>query len=813
MSQGRSIIDIIQDPAALDAFLRSSAKSSSNSTGSQRLSTNVTEQNRLTTTTPIGNNIYNSNTTNNTNVQITQNTFNFNTNPSLTNIPQQQQQQQQQPQQQQQQQQQPQPQQQQYQQPPQQINSNETARVLNQTIGSQTNVNVILNQTVIQQQQPTVQTTTTTNQQQMVAININGNQTLIPLSMFTKLLQQKYSSTQQSATPGTTITQPSTSTQIIQNGSSQNSTGSILLQNSSSNQPSVATTLRLVRPSNTPTSSTSSPTSNLMMMTSGQRLSTPILSKSQTGNIILQVTNNDNIQSKLMDKNSSVSTNSDLTTQLVNDLQANGNDAEKQITLIDTYLSQIHSSTEKDREFCTRIIRYRETLSQSVEQSRISGQHRQRLLDQSTTLNTLSSNPSIKREASSVISATLPQATTATTIPTTTVIPTSAQQKSNGTTLIQLPLAKQDELLNAVLKKLRHVNLPDLQAQGILPLELSFEQKLQIQKLDMQIAALPIDKQQQFARGQRELVPKYLAKNAASGLNTTSTLTVNPRTKILLGAPPGSTTVSTLNTTNGNITRSLRISSADLIGQQLRKDQAHVLKPDFKSRFLTRGDAIKRLTRYHVFTKPAPPIYEPTDDECRQFDESFEIEAKRLLTASERINESISRFAISNDQSNNESYDKYLLEKMRLDDLREQLEIEKTDYETRKRRAIDVENRPTAMPITDDISSPPPPSTYDFLSNTTNYNLGAAMSEADYNDLFNSDPLPDETIRSTDETQLAINSIVDCGVIEQHENPVDISDSANFFFDDLDIDNHHQDNNQPQDDEASRAVQNLLGFS
>ena len=104
------------------------------------------------------------------------------------------------------------------------------------------------------------------------------------------------------------------------------------------------------------------------------------------------------------------------------------------------------------------------------------------------------------------------------------------------------------------------------------------------------------------------------------------------------------------------------------IGQQLRKDQAHVLKPDFKSRFLTRGDAIKRLTRYHVFTKLAPPTYEPTDDECRQcknllsifisyillflVDESFEIESKRLLSASERISESISRYTISNDQVN-----------------------------------------------------------------------------------------------------------------------------------------------------------------
>lgn len=116
----------------------------------------------------------------------------------------------------------------------------------------------------------------------------------------------------------------------------------------------------------------------------------------------------------------------------------------------------MHSSTEKDIEFSKRIIRYRETLSHSVEQTRIDGQHRQRLLHQSTTLNTLSSNPSIKREA--------PTPTpTQPTIITAPVQTQQQQQKSNGTTLIQLPLAKQEELLNAVLKKLRHVNLPDLQ--------------------------------------------------------------------------------------------------------------------------------------------------------------------------------------------------------------------------------------------------------------------------------------------------------------------------------------------------------------
>lgn len=213
MSQGRSIIDIIKydnqifcnhiqlsnhflfsrDPAALESFLRGSSKSvdilkmfyrivclffyfqSTDSSNSQRSSA---DSNRTTPT-----NIYNQNTTNNTNVQITQNTFNFNTNPSLLNPSTQQ-----------------------------NLLANDSTRVLNQTVGQQTNVNVILNQTVIQQSPtnstPTATTTTTTttgpNQQQMVAININGNQTLIPLNMFTKLLQQKYSNTSPGTTTATT---------------------------------------------------------------------------------------------------------------------------------------------------------------------------------------------------------------------------------------------------------------------------------------------------------------------------------------------------------------------------------------------------------------------------------------------------------------------------------------------------------------------------------------------------------------------------------------------------------------------------------
>jgi hypothetical protein len=140
-------------------------------------SPHLTDQTRLSSgnVTTIGNNVFNQNTTHNTNVQITQNTFNINTNPTVTTVPQQH-----------------------------PIVSNEPPRVLNQTIGSQTNVNVFLNQTVIQQ--PAASATTSNsgsnNQQQMVAIAINGNQTLIPLSTFTKLLQSKSSNAQATGVSG-----------------------------------------------------------------------------------------------------------------------------------------------------------------------------------------------------------------------------------------------------------------------------------------------------------------------------------------------------------------------------------------------------------------------------------------------------------------------------------------------------------------------------------------------------------------------------------------------------------------------------------
>jgi hypothetical protein len=117
-------------------------------------------------------------------------------------------------------------------------------------------------------------------------------------------------------------------------------------------------------------------------------------------------------------------------------------------------------------------------------------------------------------------------------------------------------------------------------------------------------------------------------------------------------------------------------------------------------------------------------------------------------------------------------------------------------------------DKPIAVPILDEGSS-----TYDVLTGGMGDHLEPPMTDAAYYDLFNSESHANERTHTTDETQLAINSIVDYGMPEQAEPQIELTDSTNFFFDDLDLDNPTQENNQSGDDEASRAVQNLLGFT
>lgn len=41
--------------------------------------------------------------------------------------------------------------------------------------------------------------------------------------------------------------------------------------------------------------------------------------------------------------------------------------------------------------------------------------------------------------------------------------------------------------------------------------------------------------------------------------------------------------------------------------QQLTADQNSALKPDTKTPFRSKRDAVQRLLRYHVYQKPSPP--------------------------------------------------------------------------------------------------------------------------------------------------------------------------------------------------------------
>lgn len=56
------------------------------------------------------------------------------------------------------------------------------------------------------------------------------------------------------------------------------------------------------------------------------------------------------------------------------------------------------------------------------------------------------------------------------------------------------------------------------------------------------------------------------------------------------------------------------------INEQLLKDQKLALEPDYKTPFADKTDAIKRLSRYHVFQKT---LFEPTEEDTRKCNLSF----------------------------------------------------------------------------------------------------------------------------------------------------------------------------------------------
>jgi len=185
----------------------------------------------------------------------------------------------------------------------------------------------------------------------------------------------------------------------------------------------------------------------------------------------------------------------------------------------------------------------------------------------------------------------------------------------------------------------RFVQIVDLQTNGFLPRDLTAEQQTLLQRLDLQVAKLPFDKQRQFVQTQRFFVPKYLSTSA-------QTSTVGP----------------------------VKRSRSEIFDQQIRKEHSFILRPNTKRRFFTRRDAFEQLLPFHLFAQPTT-----TKNDCDKFDEIFEKEAKRLLKSSERLQKSIERIVLTNDRQmiDTNVYDQYLIEKIQLEDLRDEVESRK----------------------------------------------------------------------------------------------------------------------------------------
>ena len=74
------------------------------------------------------------------------------------------------------------------------------------------------------------------------------------------------------------------------------------------------------------------------------------------------------------------------------------------------------------------------------------------------------------------------------------------------------------------------------------------------------------------------------------------------------------------------------MNSYSRINQQIKQDQNHAMNPDTKRPFKSRGDACRRLLRYHVFQS-----YGPSEEEFAKFDGVMSEVATELLQKKEKM--------------------------------------------------------------------------------------------------------------------------------------------------------------------------------
>jgi hypothetical protein len=123
--------------------------------------------------------------------------------------------------------------------------------------------------------------------------------------------------------------------------------------------------------------------------------------------------------------------------------------------------------------------------------------------------------------------------------------------------------------------------------------------------------------------------------------------------------------------------QTFKLAIKNRIQDQLSKDQRLVIESDYKTPFVDKTDAIKRLSRYHVLQKT---FFEPNEEDCLKFDESFEQVSERLLKKADAMKKRFHLFQLRTMQKEVISSEETLLLKLFVDDLKQNFEIEKKDY-------------------------------------------------------------------------------------------------------------------------------------
>ncbi|CAF0748645.1 unnamed protein product [Brachionus calyciflorus] len=127
------------------------------------------------------------------------------------------------------------------------------------------------------------------------------------------------------------------------------------------------------------------------------------------------------------------------------------------------------------------------------------------------------------------------------------------------------------------------------------------------------------------------------------------------------------------------------------ISEQLLKDQKLATEPDFRTAFHDKTDAIKRLSRYHVFQKT---YYEPSEQESEKFEECYDQVSERLLKIADAMKKRFNLLQLRTMHKEVSSSEETLLLKLYVDDLKQDIEHEKQEIKERQQNELKTNINP-----------------------------------------------------------------------------------------------------------------------